>query len=90
MSEMTLPSRHRIRNSNPGDLGRARYLSVTEAPHNTEFYKWMGKKHYFFVFFSNRRDRETKPELTIIPAQNPAKTVIRLTLYIATWRHMRR
>ena len=24
--------------------GRARYLSVTEAPHNTEFYAWMGKK----------------------------------------------
>ena len=25
--------------------GRARYLSVTEAPHNTEFHTWMGKKH---------------------------------------------
>ena len=24
--------------------GRARYLSVMEAPHNTEFYTWMGKK----------------------------------------------
>ena len=33
MSEMTLPSRHRILNPNPG--GRALYLSVTEAPHNT-------------------------------------------------------
>ena len=41
-------------------LGRARYLSVTEAPHNTEFYDWMGKKH--FSFFLNRRDRETSPE----------------------------
>ena len=29
--------------------GRARYLSVTEAPHNTEFYKWMGKKLFFFI-----------------------------------------
>ena len=28
--------------------GRARYLLVTEAPHNTEFYKWMGKKHFCF------------------------------------------
>ena len=28
--------------------GRARYLSVTEAPHNTEFYTWMGKKHFCF------------------------------------------
>ena len=26
--------------------GRARYLSVTEAPHNTEFHMWMGKKHF--------------------------------------------
>ena len=26
--------------------GRARYLSVTEAPHNTEIYTWMGKKHF--------------------------------------------
>ena len=34
---MTLPSRHRIRNSNPGDSswGRARSLSVTEALQNT-------------------------------------------------------
>ena len=48
MSEMTLPSRHTIQNSNPGGLNRARYLSVTEAPHNTEFYEWMGKKHICF------------------------------------------
>ena len=27
--------------------GRGRYLSVTEAPHNTEFYEWMGKKCFF-------------------------------------------
>ena len=48
MSEMTLPPRHRIRNSSSGVWGRARCLSVTEAPHNTEFYKWMGKKHFCF------------------------------------------
>ena len=41
--------------------GRARYLSVTEAPHNTHFHTWMGKKHYLFL--SNRRDREPNPEL---------------------------
>ena len=40
--------------------GRARYLSATEAPHNTEFYEWIGKKH--FLFLSNRRDRETNPK----------------------------
>ena len=28
--------------------GRARYLSVTEAPHNTDFHMWMGKKHFCF------------------------------------------
>ena len=28
--------------------GRARYLSVTEAPHNTDFHTWMGKKHLCF------------------------------------------
>ena len=26
----------------------ARYLSVTEAPHNTDFHTWMGKKHFCF------------------------------------------
>ena len=26
--------------------GRASYLSVTEAPHNTDFHTWMGKKHF--------------------------------------------
>ena len=38
--------------------GRARYLSVTEAPHNTDFYTWMGKKH--FLFLSNRLNREPR------------------------------
>ena len=28
--------------------GQARYLSVTEAHHNTMFYEWMGKKHLCF------------------------------------------
>ena len=28
--------------------GRARYLSVKEASHNTEFYEWMGQKHFCF------------------------------------------
>ena len=40
--------------------GRARYLSVTEAPHNTDFHTWMGGKH--FLFLSNRRDREPNPK----------------------------
>ena len=41
--------------------GRARYLSVTEAPHNTDFPTWMGKKH--FLFLTNCRNREPNPEL---------------------------
>ena len=41
--------------------GRAHYLSVTEASHNTDFNTWMGKKP--FLFLSNRRDREPNPEL---------------------------
>ena len=45
---MTPSSRHRIRNSSPGGLRPARYLSVTEAPHNTNFHTWMGKKHFCF------------------------------------------
>ena len=28
--------------------GRARYFSVMKAPHNTDFYTWMGKKHFCF------------------------------------------
>ena len=27
---------------------RARYLSITEAPHNTNFHTWMGKKQFCF------------------------------------------
>ena len=41
--------------------GRARYLSVTEAPRNTDFHTWMGKKH--FLFLLNRRDQEPNLEL---------------------------
>ena len=48
MSEMTLPSKHRTRNSNPGCLRPSTHLSIKEAPHNTEFYDWMGKKHSCF------------------------------------------
>ena len=44
---MTLSSRHRIRNLNPGGL-RPSTLPLTEDPHNTEFYTGMGKKHFCF------------------------------------------
>ena len=61
MSEMTLPPGTEFEIQTLEVRDRARYLSVTEAPHNTEFYEWVGKKH--FKFLSNRRDRETNPEL---------------------------
>ena len=68
MIEMTLSSRHRIRNSNPGGLRPStlplghggRYLSVTEAPHNTNFHTWMGKKH--FCFFQTAETGNRTPD----------------------------
>ena len=48
MIEMTLSSRHRIRNSSPGGLRPSTLFSVTEAPRNTDFHTWMGKKHFCF------------------------------------------
>ena len=40
--------------------GRARYLSVTEAPHNTDFHTWMGKKHFFVSFKPPRPGTEPR------------------------------
>ena len=40
--------------------GRARYLSVTEAPHNTDFHTWMGKKHFFVSFKPPRPGAEPR------------------------------
>ena len=43
--------------------GRARYLSVTEALHNTEFYEWMGKKH--FCFFQTAETGKRTPNSSV-------------------------
>ena len=40
--------------------GRARYFSVTEAPHNTNFHTWMGKKH--FCFFQTAETGNRTPD----------------------------
>ena len=45
---MTLSSRHRIRNSSPGGLRPSTLPLGHEAPHNTDFHTWMGKKHFCF------------------------------------------
>ena len=44
MIEMTLSSRHRIRNSSPGGLRP----STLPLGHNTDFHTWMGKTHFCF------------------------------------------
>ena len=41
--------------------GRARYFSVTEAPHNTNFHTWMGKKQ-FFCFFQTAETGNRTPD----------------------------
>ena len=48
MIEMTLSSSIGCEIRALAVWGRARYLSVTEAPHNTDFHTWMGKKHFCF------------------------------------------
>ena len=50
MIEMTLSSRHRIRNSSPGGL----------RPHNTNFHTWMGKKQ--FCFFQTAETGNRAPD----------------------------
>ena len=42
--------------------GRVRYLSVTEAPHNTNFHTWMGKKQ--FCFFQTAETGNRTPNRT--------------------------
>ena len=37
--------------------GRARYLSVTKAPHNTDCHTWMGKKHFCFFQTAETENR---------------------------------
>ena len=43
--------------------GRARYLWDTEAPHNTEFTTWMGKKH--FCFFQTAETGNQTPNSSV-------------------------
>ena len=43
--------------------GRARYLSITEAPHNTKFHTWMGKKH--FCFFQTAETGNRTPNASV-------------------------
>ena len=68
--------------------GRARYLSVTEAPHNTDFHTWMGKKH--FCFFETAETGNRTPNSGVkgsganhYPRARPLQNVIHTYTYIA-------
>ena len=58
MSETSLSSRHRIRNSNPGGLG----LPLGHGG-STQYRVLRVRGEEEFLFLSNRRDREKNPEL---------------------------
>ena len=60
MSEMTLPSRHRIQNSNTGGL---RPSTLPFGHGGSPQYRVLGEDgEETFLCFSNRRDRETNPK----------------------------
>ena len=48
----------------PDVRGRARYLSLMQASHNTEFYEWMEKKH--FSLFQTAETEKRAPWKTAV------------------------
>ena len=78
--------------------GRARYLSVTEAPRNTDFHTWMGKKH--FCFFQTAESGNRTPNSGVkgsganhyprAPAPLVCGSTIhvrRNTIFFTKWKH---
>ena len=61
MSQMTLPSRHKIPNSNPGGL-RPSTLPLGRGG-SPQYWVLRVDGEETSLFLSNRRDRETNPEL---------------------------
>ena len=61
MNEMTLSSRHRIRNSSPGGL-RPSTLPLGHGGSSQYLVSHVDEEETF-LFLSNRRDREPNPEL---------------------------
>ena len=57
MNEMSLPSRHKIRTSSPGDLRLRTLRSVTVAPHNIESLRMRKAGNnlltiiYYFIYY---------------------------------------
>ena len=88
MIEMTLSFRH-IRK------GRARYLSVTEAFHNTKFYTWMGEK--LFCFFQTAETGNRTPNSSVkgsganhhprAPARRLSRLTCRAGRRVGVWTH---
>ena len=54
--------------------GRARYLSVTEAPHNTDFHTWMGKKHFCFFQTAETGNRTPNSGVKVSGANHYPRT----------------
>ena len=66
--------------------GRARYLSVTEAPHNTNFHTWMGKKQ--FCFFQTAETGNRTPDSGVKGSganHYPGAPALR---YVVVWQHL--
>ena len=81
MNEMTLSSRHRIRNSSPGGL-RPSTLPLGHVG-SPEFYTWMGEKH--FCFFQTAETGNRTPNSIVKGSganhypRAPARRLSRLT-----------
>ena len=69
-----------------------RYLSVTEAPHNTNFHTWMGKKHFCFFQTAETGNRTPNsgvkgsganhyPRAPALNMEKPAATKNRLNMH---------
>ena len=70
--------------------GRARYLSVTEAPHNTNFHTWMGKKQFCFFQTAETGNRKAAVLTTTLgPPPSRAKYEYQhLTINPANTKHL--
>ena len=73
--------------------GRARYLSVTEAPHNTDFHTWMGKKHFCFFETAETENRTPNSGVKGSGANHYPRTPAPLIIvwwYVCVWSKKRR
>ena len=67
--------------------GRARYLSVTEAPHNTDFHTWMGKKHLCFFQTAETGNRTPNSGVKGSGANHYPRAPARMLTYLLAKRH---